>query len=246
MKTVLIGNGYWGNIVKPKLNEISDLICVADSKTNLDELLFRPDIDMVFVCTPTYTHYDIVYKCIQHHKDVFCEKPFTGDLNTAQKLYELADSNGVNIFVDNIFLYRSEILIDIYEPIKNYEFIWFKNDVNFSESLLDSLLYHDLYLLLKLTHSNDWIPLITHFNDYELYVKLINGESVVVFNYNRSFKGGKIKKIILDEKIIDLSNPTEDPLLSILKSIVNNNVDYLDNRLITLNTLTLLDKIKKN
>ena len=111
MKTILIGNGYWGNIIKPKLEKYTDLIEVLDSKSDIDSILsINNDIDMVFICVPTISHYDLVKKCIEHKKNIFCEKPFTGDYEKAKELYEMADSFGVNIFVDNIFLYRKELI----------------------------------------------------------------------------------------------------------------------------------------
>ena len=39
MKTLLIGNGYWGSIVKSKLISQTDLLYTANSKDNLDNIL---------------------------------------------------------------------------------------------------------------------------------------------------------------------------------------------------------------
>jgi predicted dehydrogenase len=91
MKTLLIGNGYWGSIVKNKLESQTNLLYVANSKDNIDDILNRFDVDYVFVCTPTNTHYEIVKKCISHHKNIFCEKPFTGDFIKANELYKMAE-----------------------------------------------------------------------------------------------------------------------------------------------------------
>ena len=98
MKTLLIGKGYWGSIVKSKLEILTDLIYVANSKDDLDEILTRFDVDYVFVCTPTNTHYEITKKCISHYKNVFCEKPFTGDFSMAKELYEMSEKNNINLF----------------------------------------------------------------------------------------------------------------------------------------------------
>ena len=73
MKTLLIGNGYWGKIIKNKLKNITDLLYTADSKDNIEILLNNNNIDFVFVCTPTETHYDIVKKCILNKKNHIIE-----------------------------------------------------------------------------------------------------------------------------------------------------------------------------
>ena len=125
MKTLLIGNGYWGSIVEKKLKEQTQLLYVANSKDNIDDVLKKFDVDYVFVCTPTNTHYEIVEKCISHQKNIFCEKPFTGDFPTATKLFDLAEKNNVKLFVDNIFLCRNEFT-NI--PKKNFTKIQFKNE----------------------------------------------------------------------------------------------------------------------
>ena len=73
MKTGLIGNGYWGSIVQQKLELLSDLKFIANSKTDLSSIIH--DVDIVFICTPTPTHYDIVKFCLMNDKHIFCEKP---------------------------------------------------------------------------------------------------------------------------------------------------------------------------
>ena len=245
-KTILIGDGYWGNIIKPKLIDLTNLIFVANSKNNIDLLLENNrDIDFVFVCTPTDTHYDIVLKCIHNKINVFCEKPFTGDYNKAIELYELADKFGVKIYVDNIFLNRIEFLPHI-ENHKNstfFNFEWFKYEEIFKEDLLNTLLYHDIYLLLKITDDN-WVVDDKNISDDKLYLKLINKDKVATFFYDRKIKDSKIKRITINDIVIDFSKPKNDPLYESINLLMSESVNFEDNRKVTIDTLKFFNKIK--
>lgn len=245
MNTLLIGDGYWGNIIKPKLKLLTNLIYVADSKTNIDDIFSKYEIDFVFICTPTNTHYELVKKCIGYKKNIFCEKPFTGDINKALELYELANENIVKIWVDNIFL-----LTDVFNEIKtknikNISFIWNKYDLNYKENLYDSLLYHDIYMLIKLT-DNKWEVSKSNINDSILDIELINDFNLAIFSYNRNMIDTKEKIIIIDSIEFDFKNNTNDSLYKTIENIVSNNIDYSDNKKTTLDTLKLISKIKNN
>lgn len=242
MRTLLIGNGYWGNIVKSKLEVLTELIHIADSKSDIDYILSNNDIDYVFICSSTISHYDIVDKCIKNNKNIFCEKPFTGNLLNSIELYNMADNNNVNIFVDNIFLYRNELNLLRNKTFEKIEFIWNKYDIKYNECLLDSLMYHDIYILIEITNNN-WDVIYSNINDLNLKVILSNDNMIATFNYNRNFNG-KEKKVIIDDLIIDFSNPNNDPLTEIIKKIKNNDIDYTYNRNITIETLEIIEKIK--
>ena len=243
MKTLLIGNGYWGSIVQSKLITQTDLLYVANSKDNIDDILNKFDVDYVFVCTPTDTHYDIVKKCLNHHKNVFCEKPFTGDFDKAKELYEISEKNNVKIFVDNIFLYRNEYHNILNKKFTNIKFVWNKYEDIFNENLFNRLLYHDLYLLLGLSN-NGWNVKSCNIFDDKLSLSLINNDLTSEFNYNRSCEGKKEKILILDNHIIDFSEPLNDPLSEIINNLIKNNIDFGNNKKITLNTIKLLNKIQ--
>ena len=244
MKVILIGNGYWGNIIKEKLSKITHLIYTADSKSNIDVILEK-DVDYVFICTPTKTHYNIIKKCIKNKKNIFCEKPFTGDFNKAIELYELADKYGVEIYVDNIFLSRVEFLphINNHKNSTLFKFEWYKYEEIFKDNLLHTLLYHDIYLLMEMT-DDGWVVDDKVISDEELFLKLTNKNKVATFHYNRKIKGSKIKKITIDGNIIDFSKPKNDPLCEIITSLVGGVIDLDYNKRVTINTLKLLNKIK--
>jgi hypothetical protein len=245
MKTLLIGNGYWGNIIKKKLKNLTELLYTADSKDNIVTLL-NNNIDFVFVCTPTETHYDIVKTCILNNKNIFCEKPFTNNINQAQELYLLAEKFNINIFVDNIFLYRNEIINIYNKEFLKIKFVWKKYEEIMKDNLINSLFYHDLYLLIHL-YDDNWSIKTNNIEKDKLYIELINNEKQAYFEYDRKFLGKKEKKIIFDNNFtLDLSTPINDPLSDIINKIINREIDYIKNKNITIKTLKLIEKFKIN
>lgn len=55
------------------------------------------DVDALSVCTPTEHHYDAAARAIDQGRSVLVEKPFTGDVEKARALCELAERKGVTI-----------------------------------------------------------------------------------------------------------------------------------------------------
>lgn len=240
MNVGLIGNGYWGSIVESKLQNLCNLKFVVDSKKEYNSLL--NSVDWVFVCSSTNSHYEIVKKCISANKNVFCEKPFTGDYEKAKELINLAKQQNVNIFIDNIFLYREETN-NLHNKFKTIDFIWNKSEV-INQDICNSLLYHDLYLLIHITKISDWNISKTFIGDYKLEVVLHEKNKLASFFYDRSLTF-KEKFILLDDVKIDYSLAKTDPLTDIINLLKNNQLNYSQNNKLTLKTLNLLNKIKQ-
>lgn len=58
--------------------------------------MFR--VDAVVVCSPTYTHEDIVIRALEAKKAVFCEKPIAENPKDTAKCYEAAENYGKPLF----------------------------------------------------------------------------------------------------------------------------------------------------
>lgn len=63
--------------------------------TEIDELLTDSEIELVTICTPAHTHYELAKKVIQAGKSVIVEKPFCDTLEHAKELFELGKEQGV-------------------------------------------------------------------------------------------------------------------------------------------------------
>ena len=55
-----------------------------------DELVNDENIDLIYIATPHTMHYEHAKLCLEHGKNVLCEKPFTVNANQAKELFELA------------------------------------------------------------------------------------------------------------------------------------------------------------
>lgn len=236
MKVGLIGNGYWGSIVEQKVKKLHDLKFIANSKTNLNEII--DSVDSVFICTPTNTHYDIVKYCITKHKNIFCEKPFTGSLQKAKELLTFAKKENVSIIIDHVFLYRKE-----YNKIFNgnkFKFTWNKPE-NIKENIIDSLLYHDLYMLIHSSGMAEWDIISKNITNTHLTLKLKNNKKIAEFVYNRQYPY-KEKKIEIDNIEVDFSNPQNDALYDIIKKFPKE-INLEENNNLCCSVLQLKQKI---
>ena len=124
----VIGYGYWGpNIVRNfHTHEKSEVVLVCDKSTKCQErlrkahpsisftmdandILKSPDIDLVAVVTPVWTHYELAKAALENGKHVFVEKPFTCSTRQAEELIELADRKNLKIMVDHTFLFTGAV-----------------------------------------------------------------------------------------------------------------------------------------
>lgn len=124
----VIGLGYWGpNLVRNfykqdgcQVVEICDLNTGRLAKqqeiyptvrttTDASELIKSPDIDIVVICTPPATHYDLAVSALKNGKHIYMAKPITLDSGEALKLAELAEKKGKLLHVDHTFVYTPAV-----------------------------------------------------------------------------------------------------------------------------------------
>jgi len=122
MDTALIGFGKIGkihfmNIVKNKKFKLK-YICekemhIFDNISHYDmlkmyELTITDDIEKIYndtslkaiiVCTPTFTHFDIVKRALENKINVFVENPLSLDLTEIKECYDIAKQNSLILFV---------------------------------------------------------------------------------------------------------------------------------------------------
>jgi predicted dehydrogenase len=73
------------------------------------DLLRSPEIDVVAVVTPVWTHFDLAKAALESGKHVFVEKPFTSTSAQAEQLIELAARKNLQIMVDHTFLFSGAV-----------------------------------------------------------------------------------------------------------------------------------------
>ena len=124
----VIGYGYWGPNVVRNLQglEGAQLVAVCDQNqaalkrvsgsypgvrvtTDSDEIVTAPDIDVVAVITPVWTHFELAKKALLNGNHVFVEKPFTTTAAQAEELLDLAAKRNLQIMVDHTFLFTGSV-----------------------------------------------------------------------------------------------------------------------------------------
>jgi len=242
IKTGLIGKGYWGKIIGDKLDMLSDKIFVQDT-SNFDPKEFEK-ADWVFIATPASTHFNVAKEAIEKGVNVFIEKPFCSNSNQARQLIALAKENRVHICVDNVFLYRRELLGLIPGQYKNLKFSWYKNGP-FNDTLVNDLLYHDLYLLIFLIGVKKISNVLVFQNEKDIFLfSFFYGETKIIIDYNRTVEGIKEKIICADGILIKFSGTIEeDPLKKVISDCLNNEINFELNNEINLIAMELLDTL---
>ena len=128
LRVGVIGYGYWGpNIVRNVTSlEKCQLVAVCDQNpaalkrasrlypgvqmtSNASDVLTSPDIDVIAVVTPVWTHFELAKTALENGKHVFVEKPFTSTSEQAEQLIELAAKKNLQIMVDHTFLFSGAV-----------------------------------------------------------------------------------------------------------------------------------------
>jgi len=124
----VIGYGYWGpNVVRNfHAQSHSRVAMVCDRRAEALEravaahpgmeitcdemkIIRSPDIDVIAVVTPVWTHYELAKAALNNGKHVFVEKPFTSTSEQAEDLIELAERKPLKIMVDHTFLFTGAV-----------------------------------------------------------------------------------------------------------------------------------------
>tara|TARA_B100000780_G_scaffold238267_1_gene179677 strand:+ start:3048 stop:3764 length:717 start_codon:yes stop_codon:yes gene_type:complete len=231
--TGLVGKGKWGKILQEKINANSKLCFTANSKSKyLDKL---DEIDWVFIATPDSTHYKIVNKCIEKKINIFCEKPLTKTYSQSLRLFEKAKKNKILLYVDEI---QSFLNKKIELKKKNY-IIRRKKGTGDPKSLLFRFAYHDFYFLydkLKKEKINN-IKIINVKDNLEF--EIIFGKKTFSFYYDLNVE----KKI---HKFNSVNLITRKDILSkMIKDVLNEKVNFENNKNKSLFANKIIDKIIK-
>ena len=72
---------------------------------NPRELVRRDDIDLIDVCTPSHTHFELAWAALEAGKHVLCEKPVAYDFRDTRRARDLARQKGLKTKVGFTFRY---------------------------------------------------------------------------------------------------------------------------------------------
>jgi predicted dehydrogenase len=193
----VIGYGYWGpNIVRNLMSlEGSEVRAIAEINPaaqgrarkaypgvkitpSAQEVISAPDIDVIAIVSPVWTHYELTKTALQHGKHVFVEKPFTSTAAQGEELINLAQQKNLKIMVDHTFLFTGAVkriaqLIDegalgnlYYYDSTRVNLGLFQHDIN----VLWDLAPHDLSIMDHLIKASPEAVVATgqgHLNGHE-------------------------------------------------------------------------------
>ncbi|MGL6202650.1 MAG: Gfo/Idh/MocA family protein [Lachnospiraceae bacterium] len=71
--------------------------------TDWKEVVANPDVDLVVIATPNFTHAEIAIAAANAGKHILCEKPMANKLEDGRAMVEAVDKAGVNTLVDFIY-----------------------------------------------------------------------------------------------------------------------------------------------
>ncbi|HWQ27627.1 MAG TPA: Gfo/Idh/MocA family oxidoreductase [Dehalococcoidia bacterium] len=79
--------------------------------TDPDELIGSPDVNTIYVCTPTVSHRELTLKALGAGKAVFCEKPLAFNAQDAAEMRDAAKAAGVTHQVGLVLRYSPVITV---------------------------------------------------------------------------------------------------------------------------------------
>ena len=233
-KIGVIGCGKWGAKVINELKSIANIKFIYNSKDNYK--IFEPNIDWVFVLTPDKTHYKIVKFFINKKINVFCEKPLALNTQHIKNLLSLSKKFKTKLYIDDVENFKDKII----KPNNNINnIIRTKKDSGTAKSLLNRLAYHDFYFLydkLKKEKINN-IKIINVKDNLEF--EIIFGKKTFSFYYDLNVE----KKI---HKFNSVNLITRKDILSkMIKDVLNEKVNFENNKNKSLFANKIIDKIIK-
>lgn len=92
------------------VNQIGQECGVALRYSDYNAMLEENDFDIVSICTPIHTHYEIVKKCVDTGvKAIFCEKTLSFSLKEAENIEAICKENNIVLSVNHIL--RWDIIV---------------------------------------------------------------------------------------------------------------------------------------
>jgi hypothetical protein len=224
INTGIIGVGKWGTKIKKILLQNTNIIFVANSKTNYKKKL--NEVDWVFIATPDQTHFKLVKFLLKKRKNIFCEKPLAIKNSDAKFLLHLAKRYQVKLYVSDIENFRKKISYNKVNLIIREN----NNNSNY-KNILNRWFYHDFYqIFVNQKITNLKIYNIKLNQKFSFSIKLNNKEYHFLYN-----EYSKHKKYFHNN--LNLYKSKKNKLKIMINKVLANKVNYNVNKKIALKTI---------
>ncbi len=80
---------------KSRADEFANKYHFRVAYDNYEDMLKDSNIDLVYIATPHSLHYEHAKMCIEHKKNILCEKAFTVNATQAKEILKMAEENNV-------------------------------------------------------------------------------------------------------------------------------------------------------
>ena len=179
--------------------------------TDLQAMLADPEIDVIEISTPAYTHYDLIKTALEAGKHTVCDKPFVETVSQAEELYALAESKGVtlqcyqNRRFDSDYLTARKVMESgklgrVFEIVTHYDYwreVFFQMSTQAPYRRMDGIVYgHSCHCVDQLI---DWLGIPDRWNaearqlggeghpdmyfDFDLYYDELGIKATAAANY---------------------------------------------------------------
>lgn len=124
----ILGCGYWGpnlarnfsrhpesrlaavaDILQQRAERVGEQFHVPRVSDDGDVIINDPEIDLVVLATPVWTHYELARRALNQGKHVLVMKPLTVRTDQAEELCALADAKGLLLAVDHTFIFTGAV-----------------------------------------------------------------------------------------------------------------------------------------
>ncbi len=84
-----------GSRTGEKAREFAERYSIRKAYGSYEELVSDEELELVYIATPHSEHYNHIRLCLQHGKNVLCEKAFTLNAKQAREVFQMAEEKGL-------------------------------------------------------------------------------------------------------------------------------------------------------
>ena len=98
------------DVTEEPLRQAASAFDIPNQSLDYHDVVGRDDIDVIDVCTPSHTHFELAMAALEAGKHVLCEKPVAFDFRDTMRAAELARSKGLKTKLGFTFRYSPAML----------------------------------------------------------------------------------------------------------------------------------------
>lgn len=154
------------------LNEIGKELKIDSRYTNYEQMLEENQFDIISICTPIQTHYEIIKKCVETGvKAIFCEKTLAYSLEEAKNIEKLCRENNVVLGI-NYILRWDYLIIEIKKLIESNTIGKIYTMVGYGATALHTSTSHLIDLMVYFSNST---PQYVIGEKQEDFIRIVHG-----------------------------------------------------------------------